>query len=65
MSERNESAARRCRRDRHHYLLGYLAGRVAGLMEAVELASVSLTRGSAAANIRARIAEIEEEAKTP
>lgn len=35
--QRNESAARRARRDRHHYLVGYLAGRAAGLKEAADM----------------------------
>lgn len=43
-AKRNKSTARRSRRDRRHYLLGYVAGRVAGLKEAVALADAEFAR---------------------
>lgn len=43
-AKRNASTARRSRRDRHHYLAGYLAGVAAGLKEAQSILGGNLER---------------------
>lgn len=62
-TKRNASKARRSRRDRHHYLAGYLAGVEAGLKEAAELCEERPGGLAISTTIRARIAEIEGEGK--